>query len=994
MTSIVKHICRLFLILSTLAGPGGGRAQEGVPARDTAAAASLAGTLLEQARAKLHQAQWEDAIAGLDSAIWIMEGEGMAGNLLYSHILHQKGRSLTGLGKYSEALIFLEQALHLRRDLLPSGSLLLAESYYGVGYAYQNLGEFSLALSFHGKAYEIRKKEGPADSWQMARTLGHLGFCHIMAGDFLQAEYYLNRAVEVQAARGEEAASFTAWLNGKLGYTYYCLREYDKAVLHHEIALGILGREKKSRTDSLEQAWNMLILGNAQAELSHYEKGLEYLQRAMRYYRQTLGPEHLQLAQVTNDIGYFYYNRKAYEKAIELHEAALEIRLKADGSEESIGQSYLNLGDCHFAIAGYRQALEFYEKAYDYRLLSLGQYHPFTIYCLMRQASCQQQLRQFNQANYLLSKVFQYLQIDPEAKEETHIQHPVLVLEALGRRAVLYKEWYEENQRLASLNTAMRYFRYLDDYTDYILAFFEKQQIASVKFPYFEAAMQLCARAPGRQAISPEEAFYFSEKAKALILHQSMQEADALAYAGIPDSLLSCESALKEKLSFFEKLRRDKLQEEAGEEDSTFTAINERIASLREGYKLLQKELEANYPDYFRLKYDLSPASLSYVQDSLLQPGQTLLEYFVGDSSIFIMLVQKGHYELQEIPRDFPLEEWISQMREGIYGYHNAPPDKRSDSLRLQLREAYVEAAYRLYEKLVAPVKNKLTKELALIPDGILGYLPFEALLTSRPAKGYRFQSHPYLLHDHQVSYCYSATLLRNMREKQHGKSPEKDFLAFAPYYDGDTTFLAGQAGMPSLQKNEMDTLLYSAIEVLRLQKLLGGDIYLGRKATKSRFTRLAGNYRLLHLSTHGKASSTAGDYSFLAFYPPPDSLENERLYAKDLYNLRLNADMVALSACESGIGQLQRGEGIISLARAFAYAGAKSILTTLWKVDDRFSAELTERFYQGLKKGLPKDAALRQAKLQLIGKSRNAREAHPYFWAGFIGIGDMSPVY
>ena len=132
------------------------------------------------------------------------------------------------------------------------------------------------------------------------------------------------------------------------------------------------------------------------------------------------------------------------------------------------------------------------------------------------------------------------------------------------------------------------------------------------------------------------------------------------------------------------------------------------------------------------------------------------------------------------------------------------------------------------------------------------------------------------------------------------------------------------------------------------------------------------------------------GDYSFLAFYELKDSIENEWLYNRELYDLELNADMVVLSACETGIGELQQGEGIISLARGFSYAGAKSIITSLWTVDDEEAPILMNSFYQYLDDGLSKDAALRQAKLDYI---QNSPKPHPYFWASFIPIGDMQPI-
>jgi CHAT domain-containing protein len=308
--------------------------------------------------------------------------------------------------------------------------------------------------------------------------------------------------------------------------------------------------------------------------------------------------------------------------------------------------------------------------------------------------------------------------------------------------------------------------------------------------------------------------------------------------------------------------------------------------------------------------------------------------------------------------------------------------------------EAYLEVAPKLYEKLIAPVAEGLPEQLVIVPDGILGYIPFEALLKEEPdaRNFYAAERLPYLLREHQVSYCYSATLLKEMKEKKHRKAPTRELLAVAPFATVDTVLSSHLGQSDWLASTRSDTLWglpYTQAELDSIQRVFETDAFYGAEATEALFVERAGDYRILHLSTHGKADPRVGDYSYLAFYPKPDSLENELLYVRDLYNLQLNADLVVLSACETGTGELQRGEGIISLARAFAYAGAKSIATTLWQVNDQSTQELMARFYQHLKSGMTKDAALRQAKLDYLD-GHNDTGAYPFYWAAFIGVGDM----
>ncbi|HLP95061.1 MAG TPA: CHAT domain-containing protein [Saprospiraceae bacterium] len=486
--------------------------------------------------------------------------------------------------------------------------------------------------------------------------------------------------------------------------------------------------------------------------------------------------------------------------------------------------------------------------------------------------------------------------------------------------------------------------------------------------------------------------FTYAEKSKASLLQAQIKAADALAFAGIPDSLLEQEYNLRIDITWREKQRQSLLDKGLTETDTNVLRISGIVFDLKQQYETLKKRFETEYPDYYRLKYDLSTVPLAYVQDTLLQKDQALLEYFTGDSSLFLFVVRPDTFLVQEVKRDFPLEAWIDSLRFGLYGYYTTDKSQRTDSLREAALNSYIRYAQLLQQKLIAPVAAWLPEKVILVPDGPLGYIPFDALLSAEPEDRNNFKSYPYLLQKHQFSYTYSATLLREMRDKKHRREPQYDFAAFAPFYNGDTTLLAGMYAYDDLMRKDLQPLAFSGPEVAAAAKLMKGETIAGPAATEERFTSTAGNYRILHLATHGRADNRVGDYAFLAFNEIKDSIENELLYVKDLYNLQLNADLVVLSACETGIGKLQRGEGIISLARAFAYAGAKSIVTSLWSVNDKSTSELMRFFYRELRRGKDKDEALRLARQRLI-REATVRNSHPFFWAAFVPLGDMRGV-
>ena len=503
--------------------------------------------------------------------------------------------------------------------------------------------------------------------------------------------------------------------------------------------------------------------------------------------------------------------------------------------------------------------------------------------------------------------------------------------------------------------------------------------VADAAHPVYEAAIAT-ALIQGKQEASTapiEAAFAFSEQSKGLALQQAIRQTGALAYAGIPDGLLTEERQLKIDLAGLEKKREGQLSKGLPETDTAVLQLSARILDKTQAHDTLLQQFERDYPAYYRLQYEHNTLSVAQIQQQLLQPGQCLLEYFAGDSTVFVFALQTNRFEVFEIKKDFPLEDWVQRLRLTL-------TDRRLDGA-----EEYADLAQRLYEKLLRPAQSMLAEELIIVPDGVLCYLPFEALLTAKPEKAIRFKDHPYLLRRHRVHYGYSAALLQEMRDKKHIHPPVESLAAFAPYFDGDTALLAKMFTLDETMRKDLQPLKSSGAEATAAAKLLRGTAFFGKDATEARFTEVAGRYRILHLATHGKANDQKGDYAFLAFSEIKDSVENELLFAREIYNLQLNADLVVLSACETGIGKLHRGEGVSSLARAFAYAGAKGIVTSLWAVNDAKTKDLMVFFYKNLKKGMNKAEALRQAKLSFLEKS-GPEEAHPYFWAGFVGIGEM----
>jgi len=259
------------------------------------------------------------------------------------------------------------------------------------------------------------------------------------------------------------------------------------------------------------------------------------------------------------------------------------------------------------------------------------------------------------------------------------------------------------------------------------------------------------------------------------------------------------------------------------------------------------------------------------------------------------------------------------------------------------------------------------------VPDGTLSYLPFEALLCELPTDFQQFKSYRYLLREAQISYAYSATQLLELLSAPSQRAT-RPLLSMAPDF-------AGSAWPP---------LLHNRAEAEAVAALLDGDVLLGKAATAAAFRQEAGKYRVLHLATHGQASATLGERSRLIFGPTESGGDEPLVYARDLYLMRLRAELVVLSACETADGEHRWGEGVVGLTKGFFSAGARSAVATLWRVDDARNADLVLHFFQKLKNGATKDAALREAKLDYL-RNRPHDEAHPAYWAAALIHGDVS---
>ncbi|MCB9267555.1 MAG: CHAT domain-containing protein [Lewinellaceae bacterium] len=878
--------------------------------------------------------------------------------------LKNLGLCYSGSGEYNKAIGFYQNALDICETVFGHEHPTIAEFFNSLGVVFDLKGDLNQAVECYQKALKIGKKTLGDDNLTVASALANLGILFARKNDFEKSIEYNEKALEIIKKIFGEKHHVVAQSLNNLGVIFRDKGEPKKALEHFQKALSIQQEVFGNKHSVIASSFSNL--GLALTDIGQYEAAIANHMRSIEISNEVLGPGHINTAVYYNNLGYVYSKLANYEEAIKCYGKALEIEQKIpDLKSNSVSVSLFGLAHCYFQ----KKQNENIDSILNQVLEKLNFSDPALVY-------------QVNNISILI-KTLSFRGNLLRTRYHSLNEHQYL-LEAQKAYDVFDRVVHYQRRNLTEGSKGIFSREILSGYEGMIATNYNFFQI-NINQTYLETA------------------FKINEKSKSLLLYESLQETDALNYANIPDSLLQQEYGLRVDITFYDKQRQEKLTQGLSETDTTVLAISSKLFDLNREYEALKTHFEQNYPDYYRLKYDLSTVTIEEVQRELLRPNQTLLEYFVGDSSIFLFVIKQDDYQVVEVKKDFPLDSLVRQVRDGITGYYGG--DERTEARLQQTITQYAEAAQELYRRLLAPAEGLLSESLVIVPDGILGYVPFEALLSGPVEDIADFGAYPYLLKKHRISYCYSATLLREMQQKQHRKEPERTLLAFAPFYEQSYEYLQDlfgnvldarvaaldTAGWVSTRR-DFSPLPASGEEVYTASRLWEGDYFLNADATEERFTELVSDYRILHLSTHGIADSRVGDYSYLAFAEVPDSVENELLYVRDLYNLQLNADLVVLSACETGVGELQRGEGIISLARAFAYAGAKSIVTSLWVANDSSTKELMNAFYVQLRKGLGKDEALRAAKLHYLEEFPGER-AHPFFWAGFVGVGDMEAV-
>jgi CHAT domain-containing protein len=832
-------------------------------------------------------------------------------------------------GKCDEAIALALTSLNSVKDKKLNGAEQEALLLNQLGYAYLTKGRNDLALENLKKAIEILSSLKKINKTELASCYKNLGLANWSAANNELALEHLQKALSLRKEIYKEDNTEIADIYNNIGLVYSST-DPDKALEYYTKALEIYEKAYGKNHPNVAIATNNIAI--IQRKQKKYDEALANFQKVLYVWESMNKGRHPNEAFVYTNVGQVYSDRGELDKALEFQNKALEIYKENYGEKHpEIASIYNQIGSIYASKSKYKLALENYQKAI----------------CA--------NVSDFNSNDYRLNpKIGNYYNAN------------ILLNSLLLKARILETQYVAKTLKPADLKLSVNSFYSCDTLIEKIRKVQtnknDKIELGNLAASVYEDAIRVCMAlregTPNKNLYN-EKAFYFAEKSKTAVLLEAISDSDAKHFANIPDSLLEKEKFIKTEISFYEQ----KLAEKS--DPAKEQVFRDKLFSLNRQYENFISAMEKQFPEYYNLKYNVKASTVKSLQN-VLNKESALVSYFIADESkrVYIFYISAKKFEVYDVAEN----EILGKL---LVGYRNA--------IRFDAQEMFAEVSYQLYRQLLPFSFKSSLKKLIIIPDGKLGTIPFEAFLTKKvnPEKD-KVSAYPFLIKNCAVVYSYSANLYEQSMQKPSRASGEI-FLCAPIDFPGK--------GMVSLPATEEEV---NSIRKLFQQKGIEGKSFLGKTVQESlvKSGELT-NYKYIHFATHGMVDENKPELS--AIYLASDSTKKEdgNLYSGEIYNLKMKVDLVTLSACQTGLGKVQKGEGIIGLSRALLYAGAQNLIVSLWSVADKSTSLLMIDFYDLMLKDNLSNGdysyALRKAKLKMIGEGQFSK---PFYWAPFILIG------
>jgi len=885
---------------------------------------------------------------------------------------------------------------------------------------------------------ELTRKKDGNNSIENIYPLSYLGLVYQDLGDYDNAIKNQKEVLRLSIENfgSEHYYCGTAYQN--LAEAYNHKYEYETAADYALKALTIFskifGEKSKDVADVLGN------IGVIYSDKGDYEKSEKYFQEAINIFKEKGGEENYDISRIYQSMATVYMEQGRYDKAEELNMKVLKLKKRLMGKNHySVGMVYENMGTNETERGNYKKAVNFYKKAEPIFIASYGQKNVNISVLYNNMGEMYKFSGKPDSANIYYVKAMiagnsyftdslNLLSVPPSKGYYSWSDYFNSVL-VRAELLVTYPENFKNFSVFECYKAAFNNMKVCDTIISKEKRFTESKEdkllLASKTSNLYKdlvlTSLKLSdiAQTKKEREKYKENAFLYSEKNKANVLLEALAGVEAKKFAGIPDSLLKKERDLQIEITYFKNKTAE--DPDSLEKNEYFN----KLFNLNRSYDSLIIVFEKRYPKYHNLKYSGFQKKVSDIQN-ILNKKTALISYFKSDSLLSIFFISNKGFDVETIPLEKNYLSLIENLRKNISDADDLQNAYTENSDIVEKK--YEKSAFELYsvlfpEKIRKKLNKKLSKKknLIIIPDGELSRIPFEALLTKKYSaewKGWNntnyFSEMPFLIKNYNISYSYSANLFYETNPKS-GTTPEfralNDWLALAPVFDNDSVSGTNLRTRQLIQKSSKDgsgnintrgwlrdgtyisplpgsesetKQIFNIFENNNKKAVLKTHQYADEEFVKSGALK---DFKFLHIATHGMVNEDKPELSCILLAQDSTSTEDNVLFSGEIYNLELNADLTVLSACETGLGKIAEGEGVIGLTRALLYAGSKNIIVSLWQVSDESTKELMVDFYKNIfnkeKSGFAQP--LSKAKRKLI---KDGKYAHPFFWSPFILIG------
>ncbi|MEL6558416.1 MAG: CHAT domain-containing tetratricopeptide repeat protein, partial [Bacteroidota bacterium] len=829
--------------------------------------------------------------------------------------------------------------------------------YASLGVYYTNIRDFENGLNFLEKALAYRIKNLGADHEDISNSYASLGYYYFTTRrEFDKSIEYNEKALELRIkSYGKESAQ-AAECYYNLALAYHEFGDTKKAIKFQQKAVAVM--EKTFTKNSLGILNGYSLLGNFYSIIGENNTAIEWYRKILAAEKNNEN-QYIKIG-ILNDLGDAYLMETPL-KAKSFYDSCLSILNSKFGKNHAVTIStHQKLSNYYQLNKRFDSAIYHLKLASDLTAQSRGinsiDYSKISLDFAKLFLSNKQYNKSIGKSDEAINAITSF-QYSPEDRKSALSNDEKLNRIDLANAYFLKAKALSKINNTSSMKSGLNFLLEAIEIIENIKSKYSSNEsrsyLSNQTEIIFDHAIQIAiklANITGEQYYK-EYAFSIAEKSRSFNLLAEINKANAKKFSGIPREILEKEEKLKRDITFYDELVYQ-YSIQSAIDSSGLEKLKSTLFEKERQYDVFIKQLENNFPKYHEIKNQVTNVTIQSVQKNLTD-DEALLEYFIGDSNFTTFIITKNDFKIINHLKHNKLQSTVTELYNSINKFDKNKVEKLSKSIYKSI-----------FSGPVGKLNNRITK-LKIVPHKELAYLPFDCLINDQ---------NQFVIENFTTSYYYSASLLKP--ENQINSDDSKNILLYAPIYDNQNDF-----NVPPLERSESE-----AKEIGALFRSNGNQVKMAlrNEATKSNFESLVEEFDIVHLATHTFVKKEAINFSEINFWMNDGDNSENTLTLSETFNLNLDTQLLTLSSCESGVGELIKGEGMMSFTRGFSYSGAQNIVCSLWKVNDLFTSDTMIEMYKNINEGMSYDESLRQAKLKLIKKNP---DLSPKDWAGFILI-------